>query len=254
MSPDELPGWSYLSRGTNSQALSESKGEFQLEAGRDVGLRPLLQTFEGFINKDIFPLIDPDLATKARVVFAGLDADSPEKEIVGLQQKSQVYMTMNDIQKVVEKPLIPKRWCSELPLNPVYKSYLDQYCTVGQIMEYFMGIEGASKDPRWDYVRDPLYFQNIQLQMQSQQMQQAQQAQQPQQSQEPSEGEPHDLSSGVNQAFQMMQKSEAKVPVNKRKLMQQQERAMKWLEDGFKEDINLATKEILEEVKKVSPR
>ena len=257
MSPDELPGWSYLSRGTNSQALSESKGEFQLEAGRDVGLRPLLQTFEAFINKEIFPLIDSELAKMARVTFAGLDADSPEKEIVGLQQKSQVYMTMNDIQKVVEKPLIPKRWCSEIPLNPVFKSYLDQYCTVGQIMEHFMGIEGASKDPRWDYVRDPLYFQNMQLQMSAQQMQMQAQAQQQQPQQEqPSEGEPHDLSSGVNQGLEMMAKSEGsfRIPTNKKKLLQQQERAMKWLQDGFEEDIGLATKEILAEVKKVSPR
>lgn len=255
MSPDELPGWSYLSRGTNSQALSESKGEFQLEAGRDVGIRPLIQMFESFINKDIFPLIDADLAKIARVTFAGLDADSPEKEIVSIQQRSQVEFTFNDIMKVVEKPLIPRRWCSEIPLNPVYKSYLDQYCTVGQIMEYFMGVEGASKDPRWDYVRDPLYFQNEQLRLSKQQLQQQAQAAQQQPQQDDSSGQPNDLESGVNQASEMM-KSEAniKIPTNKRKLLQQQERAMKWLNDGLKEDSDQAIKVILEEVKKVAPK
>ncbi|MDE2425719.1 MAG: phage portal protein [Elusimicrobia bacterium] len=35
MSPDELPGYSHLSRGTNAQTLSESNSEYKLEAARD---------------------------------------------------------------------------------------------------------------------------------------------------------------------------------------------------------------------------
>ena len=35
MSPEELPGWAYLSRGTNNQSLSESNNEYLLEAHRD---------------------------------------------------------------------------------------------------------------------------------------------------------------------------------------------------------------------------
>ena len=166
MSPDELPGWSFLSRGTSSQALSESNKEFQLTAARDVGIRPLLSGFEDFINKEIFPLIDPYLAKICRVQFLGLDADTPEKEIVNIQQNSQVWMTYNNILERVEQPLLDKRWCSEIPLNPVYKGYLDSYLMVGEIMEKFMGIEGAAKDPRFQYFRDPLYFQFLHFQQQ----------------------------------------------------------------------------------------
>ena len=37
MSPDELPGYGHLSKGSNSQTLSESNNEFKLEAARDSG-------------------------------------------------------------------------------------------------------------------------------------------------------------------------------------------------------------------------
>jgi hypothetical protein len=39
MSPEELPGYQHLSRGTNNQALSESNNEYKLTAARDVGIR-----------------------------------------------------------------------------------------------------------------------------------------------------------------------------------------------------------------------
>ncbi|MHA1860986.1 MAG: phage portal protein, partial [Candidatus Ranarchaeia archaeon] len=56
MSPDELPGYSHLSRATNSQSMSESNNEFKLQAARDVGLRPLLMTIQDFLNQRVFPL------------------------------------------------------------------------------------------------------------------------------------------------------------------------------------------------------
>jgi hypothetical protein len=55
---------------------------------------------------------------------------------------------------------------------------LDKYCFVGEIREHFFGEAGAAQDPQFHYVRDPFYFQNIQLQMQIQQMQAQAQAQQ----------------------------------------------------------------------------
>jgi hypothetical protein len=72
MSPEELPGWSYLSRGTNNQALSESNNEYQLEAARDVGIRPLLiKQFEDFLNQRILPLIDESLAKLCALKLVG---------------------------------------------------------------------------------------------------------------------------------------------------------------------------------------
>ncbi|HUM42285.1 MAG TPA: hypothetical protein PKI14_04985, partial [Fervidobacterium sp.] len=51
MSPDEVAALSYLSRGTNSQAMSESNNEYKLEASRSSGLRPLLISLEDFLNE-----------------------------------------------------------------------------------------------------------------------------------------------------------------------------------------------------------
>jgi hypothetical protein len=66
MSPEELPGWSYLSRGTNNQALAEGNNEYKLEAARDVGIRPLLAQFEDFLNQAILPLLDENICEGLR--------------------------------------------------------------------------------------------------------------------------------------------------------------------------------------------
>jgi Phage portal protein. len=183
MSPDELPGWSYLSRGTNNQALSESNNEYKLQAARDVGIRPLLAGFEDFVNSHLFPLIAPNLVGKCTVKFMGLESDNAEKEAVRTQQDMQIWMVFDDILERVEKKPVGKEWAGTIPLNQIYKSYLDQYFTVGQILEHFCGIENASKDPSLAYRRCPMWLQWYQLQMQAKQMAAQAQAQQQAQAQ-----------------------------------------------------------------------
>jgi hypothetical protein len=270
MSPDELPGWSYLSRGTNSQALSEGNNEFRLEAGRDVGIRPILSNLEDYINAELFPLIDPELCKICRFVFAGLDADSPEKEIVNIQQNSQVWMSMNDILEKVERKPIPKEYGGEFLLNPSFVKVCDAYLTIGEILEFFFNRPGASKDPKLQYRRDPMYFtneqlmqSNQQLQMQQQQMQQ-QAAQQPQiQGQDPNQANqdqqqvgtgPADLARSIDQAYELMTKSEANMTPNQRKLLQKQQKMVKWLQKGFEDDVEDTITEILEVAKQAAPK
>ena len=170
MSPDELPGWSYLSRGTANQALSESNNEYKLQAARDVGIRPLLMGFEDFINAHLLPLIDPELAKDVRVKLVGLDSDNPEKEAVRTQQDMGIWMSYDDVLERVEKKPVGEQWGGNIPLNQVYKSYLDQYYTVGEILERFCNRKDASKDPSLAYRRDPFFFQWVQLQQQAELM------------------------------------------------------------------------------------
>jgi hypothetical protein len=192
MSPEELPGWSYLSRGTNSQALSESNSEYKLEAARDLGIRPLLSRFEEFVNSVLFPLIDENLAKICQFRFIGLDSDNAEKEAVRLGQDQSLHMTYNQVLERVEKRPISKELCGDFPLNPAIQAVLDKYVYVGIIKEKFLGEKDASKNPEWQYVRDPFYFQWAQLRMAMQQASaQAQQPQQgPQDPQAPSGGAP----------------------------------------------------------------
>ena len=106
----------------------------------------------------------------------GLDAETEEKENVSIQQWMPVHGTYNEVLDKVEKKPISKAMAGDFPINPQLQAILDKYVKVGDIMEYFLGIKGASKDPQYQYVRDPFYFQMLQLQVQQQQMQQQQQA------------------------------------------------------------------------------
>jgi hypothetical protein len=169
MSPEELPGYAHLSRGTNNQALSESNNEYKLEAARDVGIRPLLQEFENFFNACILPLFDENLAKLCRLSFVGLDAETAEKESIRIQTDLPIHGTMDWILDQVEKKPLGKNWGGEFPLNPQWQAVVDKYIPVGQIMEHFFGMKGAAARPDLQYVRDPFWFQYQTLIMQMQQ-------------------------------------------------------------------------------------
>lgn len=181
MSPEELPGYAHLSRGTNNQALSESNNEYKLEAARDVGIRPLVAQLEDMINAAILPLFDADLAEVCQVKFKGLDIDTAEKESVRIQQDMGLHYNYDEVLEKVEKEPIGKKWGGEYPLNPQIQAILDAHFTAGEIEEHFMGREGASKDPSLAFRRDPFWFQWQQLIQQQQQMEQQQQQAQQQQ-------------------------------------------------------------------------
>lgn len=178
MSPEELPGWAYLSKGTNNQALSESNNEYRLEAHRDLGIRPLIKQFEDFLNSDIFPLFDEHLSKICVIKLVGLDAETAEKESVRIQQDMAVHMTYNEVLARVEKKPIPRKVGGDFPINPQIQAIMDKYVPVGVILENFFGMDNASKDPQWQYVRDPFFFQQREFLMQQMQAQQQAQMQQ----------------------------------------------------------------------------
>ena len=78
-SPDEIPGYGHLSKGTNSQTLSESNNEFKMTAARDSGLRPLILGWQTFLNQRLIPIIDPELAQIVEAKLSGLDSESKEQ-------------------------------------------------------------------------------------------------------------------------------------------------------------------------------
>lgn len=178
ISPDELPGWSYLSKGTASQTLSEGSNEYKLEAHRDLGIRPLISHIEELLNEEIFPIIDEDLSKICRIRLTGLDAESAEKEANRLAEDSPIHMTMNQINEKVEKDPLPAALGGDVPLNPAFHTLvLDKYVTVGVICEYLLGMKGASKDPTLAYVNNPIWIQFQGMLLQEKQLQQQAQAQ-----------------------------------------------------------------------------
>ena len=163
MSPDELPGYSHLTRGTNSQTLSESNNEFKLTAARDTGLRPLILKFQTFFNEILFPIIDPLLAKVCEVKFNGIDAQSKEQESTRLQQDMPTHMTMNDVLREVDKDPIGKHLAGDFLFNERWQLLLDKYRNVGEIMGEMMGDNAAYVDPLLRYRRDPFHLQWLQL-------------------------------------------------------------------------------------------
>lgn len=271
MSPDEVPGWSYLSKGTNSQALSEGNQEFRIEASRDQGIRPLIHFFEDFINTHLFPLIDAELAQVCRVRLVGLDADTPEKEMIQLIQKVPISGTYDGIMEQLELKLVGKAMGGAYPLNPQFQAVLDKMYTVGQQKAFFTGDESARTDPRLDFYPNPFYFQHMQMMQADKQAQMAAQGggapggqgeaspgqegapevvdptgQAPNANQasgmDPS-GAPkaetgEDLTRSIDQALFALSKSENNMPMSKRKLLYQQkmirEKVVKELDEDFK--------------------
>lgn len=163
ISPDELPGYAHLSRGTNSQTLSESNNEFKLTAARDTGLRPLILKFQTFFNERLFPIIDPMLAKICVINFSGLDAQSKEQESTRLQQDMAIHMSYDELLHEVDKDPIGKALGGAFPFNERWQLVVDKYLTVAQIKGFMFDDPAAFSDPMLQYMRDPFALQNMQL-------------------------------------------------------------------------------------------
>ena len=163
MSPDELPGYGHLSKGSNSQTLSESNNEFKMEAARDSGLVPILQHFETFFNQRLIPIIDPILSKIVVLKFAGLDAESREQEATRLQQDQVTHMNYDEVLTQVDKDPIGVGMGGEVPFNERIQLVWDKMLDVGQIKGRFMNSPAAYVDPMLRFKRDPFSLQFLQL-------------------------------------------------------------------------------------------
>lgn len=166
MSPDELPGYGHLSKGTNSQTLSESSNEFKLTAARDTGLRPLILKFQSFLNEKLLPIVDPELAQICYVQLAGLDAQSKEQESLRLQQDMPIHMTYDEVLSDVDKHPVGERLAGKVPFNERYQIILDKLLRVGEIREAFLEDPSAILDPMLQFMRDPFWIQHMNVLMQ----------------------------------------------------------------------------------------
>lgn len=166
MSPDELPGYGHLSKGTNQQTLSEGNNEFKLTAARDTGLRPLILKWEEYLNSRLFPIMDPELAQICTIQLAGLDAQSRDQEAVRLQQESGIHMSYDEVRKGVDKPIVGDRMGGEFPFSERYQLIADKYLTAGELIQKFLQDPTARLDKTLAYRRDPFALQFMQLLMQ----------------------------------------------------------------------------------------
>lgn len=163
MSPDEIPGYGHLSKGSNSQTLSESNNEFKLEAARDSGLVPIIQNFETFFNQRLIPIIDPILSKIIILKLAGLDAVNKEQEATQLQQNMPTHMCYDEVLAQVDKEPIGIAMGGEMPFNERIQLLMDKYLDVGQVKGRFYDNPAAYVDPMLRFKRDPFSLQFLQL-------------------------------------------------------------------------------------------
>jgi hypothetical protein len=163
VSPDELPGYSHLSKGTNSQTLSESNNEFKLTAARDTGLRPLLLKLQTFFNQPLFPIIDPLLAKICEIKFCGLDAQSKEQESTRLQQDMPTFMDYDSVLHQVDRDPVGQHLGGEFPFNERYQLITDRFLNIAELKAAFLDDPSAYVDPLLRYKRDPFALQHMQL-------------------------------------------------------------------------------------------
>lgn len=160
MDPAELPGFGNLSRGTFSQALAESSNEYALQVSRSAGFKPLLYETQVMMNK-LMAIMDPLVAEYCIFEFAGLDASDVNKESTLLQQNLNVYLTMNDVNKVVEKD--PAIIGGNIPLNPMYQNTIREHYSEAMLQYAFTGNKDVLYDPLLGFYNNGFFFQYLSL-------------------------------------------------------------------------------------------
>lgn len=162
MSPDELPGFSHLSKGTNQQGLSEANNEFKLIAARDTGIRPLLLKIQDFLNEKLFPIVDQELSQLCNVVLAGFDAETKEQESNRLLRDMPLHYAYDEVMEEVDKEQVGKSLMGSVPFNEHYRQTLDSYANLNDIVAHFADSPAAIVDPLLKYKRDQFFFQHLQ--------------------------------------------------------------------------------------------
>lgn len=162
MSPDELPGFGHLSKGTNQQSLSEANNEYKLTAARDTGIRPLILKFQDFLNDKLFPLVDPELAQICTITLSGLDADTRQDEAMRLQSDMPIHMTMDEVMEHVDKHPVGRHLAGEVNFNERHQVIVDKYLETSHYMGHKID-PAYMVDPLLKYRRDAFWFQQLQL-------------------------------------------------------------------------------------------
>lgn len=163
MSPDELPGFNHLSKGTNQSSLSESNNEYKLTAARDIGIKPLILAQQDFLNEYLFPAMDPELSKLCDIVIAGFDAESREQESNNLQMNMPIHYDYDTVLEEVNKQPVGKAMGGSIPFNERYRQGLDSFAEVSNIIGEFCEMPSARLDLKNNYRRDAMYFQHLAL-------------------------------------------------------------------------------------------
>lgn len=84
-----------LSGSSENAPMFEGNNAARLKFSKDKGLKPLLKTYQNWINKYIIHRLDPDYEFS----FQGLNAEDPDKELEHDIKAVQNFMTVNEVRR-----------------------------------------------------------------------------------------------------------------------------------------------------------
>ena len=156
VAPEEV-GMAYLSKGINgTQSSSESNNEYKIMVARKAGLEPLLRNTQVLMNR-ILSIIDPELYEYCTFKFVGLDSEDSQKEVTRLQNEMNVFSTMNDTLRAVEKEEIPV--AGNIPLNPQFLNVAKENVPMNVLLYSFTGNKSSLLDPSLNFYQSGFWFQ-----------------------------------------------------------------------------------------------
>ena len=155
--PIEL-GLDYLGSSNGRAPAQQASNEYKIAYSRERGLVPILMFFEDFMNCDVLPAIDKDLAAKYKFCFTGYTDATPQTEIAQMQAEMTVFKSMNDLLVQSQKGKIDTP-AADLPLNQAFWTMVEKNMTKGEIREVFFGDKGASERNELKYFPgDPMFI------------------------------------------------------------------------------------------------
>lgn len=102
---------------TNAGSLGGSDKEESIKYSRDKGLKPLLKSYQAWLNKYIVNPRDPEL----ELVFVGLDVDSEERELELDIKRAESFMGYKEVRAKHDMGDLDK---DDVILNPQYIQWL----------------------------------------------------------------------------------------------------------------------------------
>lgn len=183
--PVEL-GLDFLTSPNGRGASQAQSNEYKINYSRERGLFPILMFFEDFVNCDLMPAFDKELAAKYVFKFTGYTDETPQTSIALKQAEMTVYSSMNDLLKDAHKDKIDHP-VGDLPMNQAFWALVEKNMTRGEIRATFFNDKDAAKKPELAYIpADPAFlaWQQLLATMKKQKQQEAQQQQMMQQQQE----------------------------------------------------------------------
>lgn len=138
--------------GDPSAGLNSSQKDNELISGEERGLKMIVETLTEDLNSALAEYM-PQAAAKYDVQIVGVGSETQEGMLQRAQAESNLTATLNDLLSMSEKNSTLK-YGGDVILNPQWHQLVVPKMHYGKFLEHFLGEEGASENPLYDFIID----------------------------------------------------------------------------------------------------